>query len=83
MSERTPYRTRIDLEVDIDFEVYPATRGKRDSDGKQLEPDLPSQIEITGVYSTSDVDQEVNLIGSLPEALIIDLEDEIFEALEL
>lgn len=83
MSERTPYRTRIDLEVDIDFEIYPATRGKRDTDGQQIEPDLPSQIEITGVYSTSDAGQEVNLIGSLPEALIIDLEDEIFEALEL
>lgn len=83
MSERTPYRTRIDLEVDIEFEVYPAMRGKRDSEGFQLEPDLPSQVEITGVYSTSDTDQEVNLIGSLPEAVIIDIEDEIFEALEL
>lgn len=83
MSKNTPYRTRVDLEVDIDFEVYPATRGKRDSDGQQLEPDLPSQIEITGVYSTSDVAQEVNLIGSLPESVIIDIEDEIFEALEL
>lgn len=83
MSQNTPYRTRLDIEVDIDFEVYPASNGKRDPGGMLLEPNLPSQVEILGVYLVDDFHQENNLLGSLPEATVIDLEDEIFEALEL
>ena len=83
MSTNTPYRTRLDIEVDIEFEVYPPSGGKRDPGGMQIEPDLPSQVEITAVYLTTDTNQECNLVGVLPEATLIDIEDEIFEALEL
>lgn len=82
MSKNTQYRTRLDIEVDIEFEVYPATAGKRDPGGMMIEPDLPAQIEITAVYVSADIDQQINILGSLPEATVIDLEDEIFEALQ-
>ena len=69
------FQTNLQLSVDIAFEVLPAENG------------LPSQIEITAVYldATSKKSKSgkgrIDILRSLSESEIINLEDEIAETL--
>lgn len=64
------YRTRAELEVEIEYEILPPAP-----------PDFPLQIDITGVYiliqSPKSRPRRVNVLGALSESDIISLEDEI------
>lgn len=67
------YRTEMALELDVRFEVLPAT----------LEPDFPAQVHVSGVFFTRATKRRVNLLPILSEEEIASLEADISEALEI
>lgn len=79
------YRTELSLELDVQFDVYPATRGAVEpgSGGLKLEPDFPAQVHITGVFLVWDTKQECNLVKLLSDEEIESLEADISDALEI
>jgi hypothetical protein len=69
------YKAVLSLEVDVEYRVLPP-------DG-----DIPQQIDITGVFTTvNNPDlgrvRRSNILHSLTESEIINLEDEIEETLQ-
>jgi hypothetical protein len=73
--------TVLDIEVDIDFEIYPAVYGRREN-GVQIEPDLPRQVEITSVVPRGSArGKPPNLLRYLNESQILYLEDQVMEGL--
>lgn len=79
------YRTELNIELDIKFEVYPAVAGHVEpgSGGLKLEPDFPAQVHITGVFLAGDEKQEVNIVKLLSDEEIECLEADISDALEI
>lgn len=79
------YRTELNTELDIRFDVYPAVAGKVEpnSGGLKLEPDFPAQVYITGVFLASDTKQKFNLVDVISEAELASLEADISDALEI
>jgi hypothetical protein len=79
------YRTALDLEIDVRFDVYPATSGAVEpkSGGLKLEPDFPAQVHVTGVFLARDIKQKVNLLSLMSEEEVASLEVDISDALEI
>jgi hypothetical protein len=72
----------LSLEVDVHYEHYPATYGRREaSSGVPLEPDFPEQVEITHVYAKKEGGKPVDILELLTESEVISLEDEILESM--
>ena len=68
-----------DIEVDIEYEVYPAMPARFEN-GVQMEPDLPMQVDITAVYPRAKAKgRPPNLLRFLDESSLIYLEDLILE----
>ena len=79
------YRTELSLELDVRFDIYPATRGAVEpgTGGLKLEPDFPAQVHVTGVFLVWDTKQECNLVKLLSDEEIESLEADISDALEI
>lgn len=79
------YRTELSMEVDVLFEVFPATRGAVEpkSGGLKLEPDFPAQVHVSGVFLIRDTEQKVNLLPLLSDEEVESLEEDISDALEI
>ncbi len=66
------HKTVLPLEVEVEYQEMPADE----------EFDLPPQVEITGIFACASEDsahriRRANILYSLSEAEIINLEDEI------
>jgi len=65
----------------VEYEILPATYGRAELDGTQGYmagvPRLPEQIDITHVYVQIDKYRQIDILNSLPEEYVINLEDEI------
>ena len=66
-----------EVDVEVRYTAYKATRGHRDSLGVPEEPDEPAHIEVDGVYLT--VDGKSVDITSLID--LVDIEERIEEVL--
>ena len=79
------YRTELNIELDIEFDIYPATSGavEPNSGGLKLEPDFPAQVHVTGVFLIHDTTQKVNLLPLLSDHEVESLEEDIYDALDL
>lgn len=71
---KAKYSTQMLLDVEIGYDLLPA------------QENLPDQVDITYVnVHTKDAKgklRKVNVLGALDESALINLEDEILEALE-
>jgi hypothetical protein len=79
------YRTALELELDVRFDVYPATAGavEPNSGGLKLEPDFPAQVHVTGVFLVRDTEQKLNLLPQMSTEEVESLEADISDALDL
>jgi hypothetical protein len=79
------YRTALELELDVRFDIYPATAGvvEPGSGGLKLEPDFPAQVHVTGVFLVHDTEQKVNLLKHMSDEEVESLEVDISDALDI
>ena len=64
-----------EIEVEVEYDFYRASRGARDSYGAQLEPDEGASVEITSTVNT-ETGQEIELTDSETEKAIEQALDE-------
>lgn len=68
---------RCEIDVTVQFDYYPPSRGSRDRWGAPLEPDEPENIEITSVWYDGG-----EQIHDLKLTDIMDLEQKALEFLQ-
>jgi hypothetical protein len=79
------YRTALELDLDVRFDIYPAASGATEpgSGGLKLEPDFPAQVHVTGVFLVHDTEQKLNLLPHLSDEEVESLETDISDALDI
>lgn len=60
------HQTNLNLDVEVDFDIIPPLDG----------PDIPLQVDITGVYLRINA-RRVNILAALSESEVLAIEDEI------
>ncbi len=77
-SHASVYFSDIDDYVSVDYYFYPASRGRRERSGLQIEPDEDASIELVSVKDAEGVELALTdeQDASIIERLIASMEDE-------
>ena len=65
--------TYIEIQITVEFDYFPPSRGHRDRYGAPEEPDVPAEVEITSVKDVNGVELQ------LDESRLDSIKTEIWE----